>query len=266
MVPRTILTRSGPILLNTARPVDTVQPRTAVDNARPMKNDINNAYSTARRPFNKITPANNSNVTKKVSTVKGTRVNTAKPKAVLSVVKENKGNVVKASACWQFEIKLVNVQGAKKLEKSHDPLALVAHTDSSSRNTSSYYVTHPTSVVDYEDEYQQDDVHTNFEDPLASAMLLLIRAIPQNFYTQQIIVLALHPIPETSNNFKETGGEYFSSRNSWNYPQSQVIRDSKYFMEQMLLAKQEEARVILNDEQNDFLFADASRDGKKLKR
>ncbi|GJX87325.1 retrovirus-related pol polyprotein from transposon TNT 1-94, partial [Tanacetum coccineum] len=44
-------------------------------------------------------------------------------------------------------------------------------TGSSSRNTSSYYVTHPTSVVDYEDEYQQDDVHTNSEDPLVSAML-----------------------------------------------------------------------------------------------
>ncbi|GJW19164.1 hypothetical protein Tco_0026600 [Tanacetum coccineum] len=52
----------------------------------------------------------------------------------------------------QFE-KLVNASRAKKLEKSHDPLALVAHTGSSSRNTSSYYVTHPTSVVDYDDEY-----------------------------------------------------------------------------------------------------------------
>ncbi|GJS78714.1 hypothetical protein Tco_0728595 [Tanacetum coccineum] len=66
----------------------------------------------------------------------------------------------------QFE-KLVNVSRAKKLEKSHDPLALVAHTGSSPRNTLSYYVTHLTSVVDYEDEYQQDDVHTNSEDPLA---------------------------------------------------------------------------------------------------
>ncbi|GJW43667.1 hypothetical protein Tco_0072466 [Tanacetum coccineum] len=53
----------------------------------------------------------------------------------------------------QFE-KLVNASRAKKLEKSHDPLALVAHTGSSSRQTSSYYVTHPTSVVDYDDEYQ----------------------------------------------------------------------------------------------------------------
>ncbi|GJS23193.1 putative ribonuclease H-like domain-containing protein [Tanacetum coccineum] len=55
MVPRTVLTRSGPISLSTARPVNTVQPRKAVDNAGPMKNVINNAYSTTRRPFNKIT-------------------------------------------------------------------------------------------------------------------------------------------------------------------------------------------------------------------
>ncbi|GJZ55173.1 hypothetical protein Tco_0610366 [Tanacetum coccineum] len=37
------------------------------------------------------------------------------------------------------------------------------------------------------------------------------------------------------------------------------VRDSKYFMKQMLLAKQDEAGVILTDEQNDFLFADALR-------
>ncbi|GJY89358.1 integrase, catalytic region, zinc finger, CCHC-type containing protein [Tanacetum coccineum] len=37
------------------------------------------------------------------------------------------------------------------------------------------------------------------------------------------------------------------------------VRDSKYFMEQMLLAKQDKAGVILTDEQNDFLFADTSR-------
>ncbi|GJS37222.1 retrovirus-related pol polyprotein from transposon TNT 1-94 [Tanacetum coccineum] len=49
------------------------------------------------------------------------------------------------------------------------------------RQTSSYYVTHPTSVVDYDDEYQQDDVHNNSEDPLVSAMLLLAKAITQNF-------------------------------------------------------------------------------------
>ncbi|GJR39841.1 putative ribonuclease H-like domain-containing protein [Tanacetum coccineum] len=69
MVPRIVLTRSGLISLSTARPVNTVQPRTVVNNTGPKKNVINNAYLTARRPFNKITAANNSNFTK-VNTVK----------------------------------------------------------------------------------------------------------------------------------------------------------------------------------------------------
>nr|GEW21984.1 integrase, catalytic region, zinc finger, CCHC-type, peptidase aspartic, catalytic [Tanacetum cinerariifolium] len=77
--------------------------------------------------------------------------------------------------------KLVNTSRAKKLEKYHDLLALVAHKGSSSRNTSSYYVTHPTSVADYDDEYQQDNIQSNSKDPLTSAMLLLAQAITQNF-------------------------------------------------------------------------------------
>ncbi|GKD45967.1 hypothetical protein Tco_1270612 [Tanacetum coccineum] len=43
-----------------------------------------------------------------------------------------------------------------------------------------------------------------------------------------------------------------------NFPKPRV-QDSKYFMEQILLAKQDEAGVILTDEHNDFLFVDASR-------
>ncbi|GJZ56824.1 hypothetical protein Tco_0612318 [Tanacetum coccineum] len=105
MIPRIVLTRSGPISLNTARLVNIVQSRTTVNNAGPIKNVINNAYSTAKRPFNKITAANNSNFTKKVNTVKGNNINTVRPKAVLSAVNRNKGNVVKASACWVWRPK-----------------------------------------------------------------------------------------------------------------------------------------------------------------
>ncbi|GJZ26118.1 retrovirus-related pol polyprotein from transposon TNT 1-94 [Tanacetum coccineum] len=252
----------------------------------------------------------------------------------------------------QFE-KLVNASQAKKLEKSHDPLALVAHTGSSSRNTSSYYVTHPTSVVDYDDEYQQDDsydplalvahtgsssrntssyyvthptsvvdyddeyqqddVQTNSEDPLSSAMLLLARVITQNFSnptnnrlrTSSIIrnqaiiqgdrvniqsrnsgntgrntrpTYIQEEVVEGSNAQNETGNVQRTLRTSSSGNTSTVqcyncsgkghyarncpkprVRDSKYFMEQMLLAKQDEAGVLLTDEQNDFLFADASR-------
>ncbi|GKB01424.1 ribonuclease H-like domain-containing protein [Tanacetum coccineum] len=99
---------------NNQRPVNIVQPRTVVNNAGPMKNVINNAYSTARRPFNKITAGNNSNFNKRVNTVNDKNVNaarpnavvnTARPKAVLSAVKGNKGNAVKASACWVWRPK-----------------------------------------------------------------------------------------------------------------------------------------------------------------
>ncbi|GJW18697.1 zinc finger, CCHC-type containing protein [Tanacetum coccineum] len=42
-----------------------------------------------------------------------------------------------------------------------------------------------------------------------------------------------------------------------NYPNTRV-RDSKYFMEQMLLAKKDEAGVILSNEQNDFLIVNVA--------
>ncbi|GJS22299.1 retrovirus-related pol polyprotein from transposon TNT 1-94 [Tanacetum coccineum] len=182
----------------------------------------------------------------------------------------------------QFE-KLVNVSRAKKLEKSHDPLALVAHTGSSSRNTSSYYVTHPTSVVDYEDEYQQDDVHTNSEDPLASAMLLLARAITQKFSTptnnrlrtssntrnQAIIqgdrvnIQSRTWTLRTSSSGNTSTVQCYNCSGKGHYARNcpkPRVRDSKYFMEQMLLAKQDEAGVIPYDETNmNFLFDDASR-------
>ncbi|GKF04919.1 retrovirus-related pol polyprotein from transposon TNT 1-94 [Tanacetum coccineum] len=210
----------------------------------------------------------------------------------------------------QFE-NLVNTSRAKKLEKSHDPLPLVAHTSSSSRQTSSYYVTHLTSVVDYDDEYQQDDVHNNSEDPLVSAMLLLAKAITQNFsnltnnrlrvssntrnqaiiqgdrvniqtrnsgntrrnsrraYVQEEVVEGMNA-PNETRNVQRTLRTPSSGNTSTvqcyncsgkghyarNCPKLRVC-DSKYFMEQILLAKQDEASVIITDEQNDFLFTDA---------
>nr|GEW91491.1 hypothetical protein [Tanacetum cinerariifolium] len=88
----------------------------------------------------------------------------------------------------QFD-KLVNAYRVKKLEKSHDPLALVAHTGTAA-NVQCY-------------------------------------------------------------NCSEKG------HYARNCPKPRV-RYLKYFMEQMLITKHDEPGVILTDEQNDFLFADAS--------
>ncbi|GJY55413.1 retrovirus-related pol polyprotein from transposon TNT 1-94 [Tanacetum coccineum] len=161
-------------------------------------------------------------------------------------------------------------------------------TGSSSRNTSSYYVTHPTSVVDYDDEYQQDDVQTNSKDPLASAMLLLARAITQNFSTVCgvggvfwvgvcvwcVIVGVNNPtnnrfiLSSTPKNQAIIQGDRVNiqSRNPGNtgrntrraYVQEEVVEGSNA-QNEIGNAKQDEAGELLTDEQNDFLFADASR-------
>ncbi|GJY04507.1 RNA-directed DNA polymerase, eukaryota, reverse transcriptase zinc-binding domain protein [Tanacetum coccineum] len=55
----------------------------------------------------------------------------------------------------------VQVSKAKKAAKNHDPLAILAHLNASSSHSHAnssyspqlYYVTHPSSVADYEDEY-----------------------------------------------------------------------------------------------------------------
>ncbi|GJY93883.1 ribonuclease H-like domain-containing protein [Tanacetum coccineum] len=114
MVPKAVLMRSGLVSLTTARPVNTAQPRTTVNSARPMTNVFNKAHSTVRRPINNKTTTKNSNFNQRVNTVKDKNVNTAKPKAVvntarpkavLNAVKGNQVNAVKASACWVWKPK-----------------------------------------------------------------------------------------------------------------------------------------------------------------
>ncbi|GJU02957.1 hypothetical protein Tco_1113295 [Tanacetum coccineum] len=146
------------------------------------------------------------------------------------------------------QFKMVNASRAKKLEKSHNPLALVAHTGSSSRTSSPYYVTHPPLVVDYDDDYQRDTIQNNPDDPLTSAMILLARAILETSLIQQIIKYKTNCCKCSMLHYNE---KVHYARNCLKLR----IRDSKYFMEQMLLAKQDEAGFILTDEQIEELSA-----------
>nr|GEU41487.1 hypothetical protein [Tanacetum cinerariifolium] len=152
----------------------------------------------------------------------------------------------------QFE-KLVNTSRAKKLEKSHDPLAPVSHTGSYSRNTSSYYVTHPTSVVDYDDEYQNSG-NAGRNNRRAYVQEEVVEGSNETGNVQRTLRNLSSRNTLTVQCYNCSGKGHYAR----NCPKPRVW-DSKYFMEQMLLAKQDEAGVILTDEQNDFLFVDASR-------
>ncbi|GJV65023.1 gag-pol polyprotein [Tanacetum coccineum] len=161
----------------------------------------------------------------------------------------------------QFE-KLVNASRAKKLEKFHDPLALVAYTGSSSRTSSPYYVTHPSSVVDYDDDYQGDTVQNNSDDPLTSAMILLARdrvniqsknsgndgRNTRRSYVQEEVIES-NNVQNDAGNIQRTlrtassgtvaNVQCYNCSEKGHYARNcpkPRIRDSKYFMEQMLLA------------------------------
>ncbi|GJT03887.1 uncharacterized mitochondrial protein-like protein [Tanacetum coccineum] len=103
MVPKVVLMRYGLVSLTTARPVNTAQPKTTVNNARQMTNVFNKAHSTIRRPINNKTTFKKSNFNQRVNTVKDKNVNTARPKAVVNtarlkvVLNAVKGNQIQVS-------------------------------------------------------------------------------------------------------------------------------------------------------------------------
>nr|GEY73357.1 RNA-directed DNA polymerase, eukaryota [Tanacetum cinerariifolium] len=111
----------------------------------------------------------------------------------VTMVRHNQtGDAVSCDALYdslvQFEPHVL-ASKAKKAAKTHDPLALIAHSNASSSqsyanssySSQSYYVTHPSSVVNYDDEYQGELQGDSQEDKLTTAMILLARAISQKF-------------------------------------------------------------------------------------
>ncbi|GJZ20028.1 hypothetical protein Tco_0556618 [Tanacetum coccineum] len=87
----------------------------------------------------------------------------------------------------------VNASKAKKATRNRDLFALVANSYTRSLNSHAsssyshlsqpYYVTHPSSVIDNDDEYQGEIQGEAQKDKLTNAMMLLARAITQHYFT-----------------------------------------------------------------------------------
>ncbi|GJV45343.1 hypothetical protein Tco_1429879 [Tanacetum coccineum] len=119
LVPRAVLMKSGLVSINiarqnisktavlviTARQVNAAHSKTIVNAARPMSYLSKTTHSTVKRPIHKNTTFKNSNINQRVNTVRGKKINTARPKVVVNAVKGNNFNAVKASACWVWKPK-----------------------------------------------------------------------------------------------------------------------------------------------------------------
>ncbi|GKB58094.1 putative ribonuclease H-like domain-containing protein [Tanacetum coccineum] len=158
---------------------------------------------------------------------------------------------------------------ARKAAKNHDPLALIAQSNASSSQSHAnsfyspqpYYVTHPLSVVDYEDEYQEELQGDSQEDKLTTTMMLLARAITQKMveltYKPRMQVMVAMRVSRPESTPRKANVQCYNCNEKGHYAcdcQKPRVRDAKYFREQMLLAIKDEAKSNLNNEENDFML------------
>ncbi|GKC97138.1 hypothetical protein Tco_1167413 [Tanacetum coccineum] len=89
----------------------------------------------------------------------------------------------------QFKLH-VQASKAKRATRNHDPLALIPHSnDSSSQSHANpsylhspqpYYVTHPSSVIDYEEDYQGEAITQKFSTPTNNRLRTLLNTRNQD--------------------------------------------------------------------------------------
>ncbi|GJX02414.1 retrovirus-related pol polyprotein from transposon TNT 1-94 [Tanacetum coccineum] len=172
---------------------------------RPMISNLDKPTEQIFKPFSKMTEGNKKQYTADVKVMN--YLFQAIPNDIYNLVDASKEGESLESV-YERLITLVNIMDrnnvrpipvephvlasrAKKATKNHDPLALLANSNAyssqshanSSYSPQPYYTTHPSSIVDYEDEYQRELQGDSQEDKLTFAMMLLARAITQKFST-----------------------------------------------------------------------------------
>nr|GEW16659.1 retrovirus-related Pol polyprotein from transposon TNT 1-94 [Tanacetum cinerariifolium] len=109
----------------------------------------------------------------------------------------------------------IQASKAKRAARNHDPLTLLAHSNASSSQSHAspylnspqpYYVTHPSSIIDYEEDYQGELQGDSQEDKLTTAMMFLAQEI-----TQQLSTPTNNRLPmkdETGSNLKDEENDF----------------------------------------------------------
>ncbi|GKB18938.1 hypothetical protein Tco_0852861, partial [Tanacetum coccineum] len=165
----------------------------------------------------------------------------------------------------------VQASKAKRASRNHDPLALITHSNASSSQSHAspsysnspqlYYVTHPSSVVDYEEDYQGELQGVSQEDKLTTVIMLLARAITQKFSTPTNNRLRMQ---EDKTRIKHLMQEIDQLRIMKVIRLFNVLHELSQIwerqIEQMLLAMKDEAGSNLNDEEIDFMLDNSFRD------
>ncbi|GKD79069.1 retrovirus-related pol polyprotein from transposon TNT 1-94 [Tanacetum coccineum] len=191
----------------------------------------------------------------------------------------------------QFKPHVLSLR-AKKAAKNHDPLALIAYSNASSSHShtnssyspQSYYVTHPSSVVDYNDEYQGELQGDSQEDKLTTAMMMVeltykprmqvmvkmltrmqgetkLKGLIQEMQVMKAIRLfsVFHELSTPG----KANVQCYNCNEKGHYAcecQKPKVHDSNFFREQMLLAMKDEAGSNLSNKENDFMLDTSNRE------
>ncbi|GJY56994.1 hypothetical protein Tco_0456109 [Tanacetum coccineum] len=175
-VPTTVATKSGQVPVNaakqssprtaasisTARPVNTVAPKSKVNDALPTTYSYFQAHSPIKKPINKRTAVTDISFNKKINTAKVYNVTTAGPKAVISAAKGNKDNAVKTSACWIWRptgnvIDRISKDSGSFIYKRFDYVDLQGRLKSDQGIFDSGCFRHMTGNKSYLTDYQEID-------------------------------------------------------------------------------------------------------------
>ncbi|GJY45742.1 retrovirus-related pol polyprotein from transposon TNT 1-94 [Tanacetum coccineum] len=152
------------------------------------------------------------------------------------------------------------------LMQIHQILIQIHHTHANSSYSHSpqpYYVTHPSFVIDNNDDYQGEIQGDAQKYKLTTTMMLLAKAITQHYSTptnNRNGNRNVGRISRTESTPGKTNVQCYNCNGKGHYAcecPKLIVRDAKYYKEQMLLATKDEDGVQLDEKENDFMLDNA---------